>query len=82
MGLMVYTSLAIGAEVAKVGVSGIPIVKLLSLGFSAAKPVKTYIHGFGLFWENYFVGDSYCCGIVRLDKRAVLGATHFNERLA
>ena len=73
--------MVLGAVVVKFGVYGILIVTELSLGFTAVKPVETHIRGFSLFGGNTFVGESYCCGMFRLDKRVVLRPTHFDEVL-
>ena len=53
----------------------------VSLGFTAAKPMETCVHGFGAFGDNGLVGDSYFCVIFRLDKRTGFGKTNFDEGL-
>ena len=57
-GLMVHRRIVLGDVVSNIGVSVIPIVTELSLGFEEAKKMEKYIHRFGLFEYNGLVGES------------------------
>ena len=43
-----------------------PVIAELTLGFTAAEPPEAHVHGFHLFGDDGFIGDTKCCGVVGL----------------
>ena len=56
----------------------VPVITKLALGFTATKPVKTVVHGFGLFLDDGVVDDTDRSGVVSLNWRRRLGPAHFD----
>ena len=67
MGLVVGCRMMFGAVVGPVFGAFIPVIAKLALRFTAAKPVKTVVHGFGLFLDDGVVDDTDRSGVVSLD---------------
>ena len=53
----------------------------LALGFAAAEPVESHIHGFGEFGDDGFVDNAAGSGVVCLKWGGWLGPAHLDEGL-
>ena len=67
LGFMVDVWVGLGGVVGEVGGARSPVEAKLALGFAAAEPPEAHVHGFHLFSDDSFVGDTECGGVVSLD---------------
>ena len=66
-GFVVDVGMGFGRVIRMVEGAGGPVVAKLALGFAAAEPPEAHVHGFHLFSDDSFVGDTECSGVVSLD---------------
>ena len=76
---MVERRIILGAVVGKIHVAGGPVEAELSLGFAAAEPPESCVHGFGVLGYDGLVDNINGGGVVGLDERLGLQPTHFGE---
>ena len=76
---IVEQRMILGAVVGKICAAGGSVEAELALGFVAAEPPESHVHGLDIFGNNGIVGDSNSSGVVILDGRLGLRPTHFNE---
>ena len=69
----------LGAVVGKICAAGGSVETELALGFVAAEPPESHVHGFSVPGDDGFVDDTSGDGVVGLDGRLGLRPTHFNE---
>ena len=47
-----------------------------ALCHSALEPMKTYVHGFGCFWNHCALDKAVHCGVISSDERLWLSVAH------
>ena len=82
MRFVVKRRVIIGAVIGKIRVVRSPVETELALGFAAAEPPESHVHGFDVFGDDSFVDNTGSGGVVGLDGRLGLRLTHFDEGLA
>ena len=80
--LMDYGRVVFGPIIAFVGGPWAPVDAELFLRFSVSYPMVFHVHGFCCLWLDFVVGDTMCCGVVRLDWGGRLGMAHFFKQVA
>ena len=63
-----------------VGSSWFPVDEKLALADSVADPIETHIHSFGTFLFDIIGGDTYCSGVVGLERCRRLRMPQFFQR--
>ena len=81
MRLMVRVWMMLGAVVAPIVLTTVPIIFELSLGLMALEPVVSHLYWFSLFWDDCIVCKSNISWVVSLDGRSWLRPDHFDEGL-
>jgi hypothetical protein len=80
--LVIHVWMCLGWVVSVVSRPWSPLVAELTLGFAAAEPPEVHVHGFHLFGDDGFVGNTKCCGVVGLNWRLGLRSAHFLEGIS